>query len=69
MPKATPRHKIKTHRGAAKRFLRSAAGYKRRRALRNHILTKKPQGRKRRLRSNVTVRGHDRCKLPRLLGR
>ena len=68
MPKTTNRNKCKTHRGAAKRFLRSANGYKRRRAMRNHILTKKSQGRKRRLRKNVTVRADSRARIDRLLG-
>ncbi len=69
MPKATPRTKLKTHRGAAKRFLRSAGGYKRRRALRNHILTKKSQARKRRLRHNIIVPTVERARISRMLSR
>jgi large subunit ribosomal protein L35 len=42
--------KLKTNRGAAKRFRRTANGYKHRRAYKNHILTKKGPKRKRRLR-------------------
>lgn len=42
--------KLKTNRGAAKRFRRTAKGFKHRKAYRNHILTKKDQHRKRRLR-------------------
>lgn len=43
--------KLKTHRGAAKRFRRSGVGFKYRPANKNHILTKKSQKRKRRLRA------------------
>ena len=43
--------KLKTHKGAAKRFRTTGAGrVKRRRAFRNHILTKKTTKQKRRLR-------------------
>ena len=42
--------KLKTHRGAAKRFRKTAGGIKRRRAYRNHILTKKSPKQKRHLR-------------------
>jgi large subunit ribosomal protein L35 len=43
--------KLKTNRGAAKRFRRTAnGGYKHRRAYKNHILTKKGPKRKRQLR-------------------
>lgn len=44
--------KLKTHRGAAKRFKQKSNGtYKCRRAFRNHILTKKTTKQKRRLRT------------------
>ncbi|NNM59751.1 MAG: 50S ribosomal protein L35 [Legionellales bacterium] len=43
--------KLKSHRGAAKRFRLRANGVKFRRANRNHILTKKSTKRKRHLRS------------------
>jgi large subunit ribosomal protein L35 len=42
--------KLKTHRGADKRFRKTAGGIKRRRAYRNHILTKKSPKQKRHLR-------------------
>ena len=37
--------KMKTNRGAAKRFKKTASGYKRKNAFKNHILTKKDQKR------------------------
>lgn len=42
--------KLKAHKGAAKRFKKTAGGLKRRRAFRNHILTKKTTKQKRKLR-------------------
>ena len=40
--------KLKTHRGAAKRFKKTASGkFKRGKAYKSHILTKKAPGRKR----------------------
>lgn len=43
--------KLKSHRGAQKRFRKTASGaVKRRRAFRNHILTKKTSKQKRHLR-------------------
>ena len=48
--------KIKTNRGAAKRFSRTGSGkIKRRRAFHSHILTSKSQKRKRNLRSGTLV--------------
>ncbi len=48
--------KLKTHRGAAKRFKKTASGaIKRRRAYRNHILTKKSTKQKRHLRVDAGV--------------
>lgn len=48
--------KLKTNRGAAKRFKRTAkGGFKHRSAFRNHILTKKAAGRKRKLRGLAMV--------------
>ena len=48
--------KLKTNRGAMKRFKRTAKGqYKHRRAYRNHILTKKSIKRKRGLRAMALV--------------
>lgn len=52
--------KMKTNRGAAKRFTVTGSGLiKRRRANRNHILTKKAQKRKRQLRNLPSVRKCD----------
>ncbi len=51
--------KLKSKRGAAKRFKKTGSGYKRRQANRSHILTKKSTKRKRHLRKNVTVRSCD----------
>jgi large subunit ribosomal protein L35 len=46
--------KKKTHKGAAKRFKRTAGGkLLRRHSMRRHILTKKSRNRKRRLRREV----------------
>ncbi len=48
--------KLKTHRGAAKRFKRTASGkFKRAKAYKSHILTKKAAGRKRGLAKATTV--------------
>lgn len=48
--------KLKSHRGACKRFRKTASGLvKRRAAYRNHILTKKTRKQKRQLRVNNTV--------------
>ena len=50
--------KLKTHRGAAKRFKKTASGkFKRAKAFKSHILTKKSQKRKRHLRK-ATVASH-----------
>ena len=48
--------KMKTNRGAAKRFRRTASGgFKRSQSHRRHILTKKSTKRKRQLRSPIMV--------------
>ncbi|HGG58524.1 MAG TPA: 50S ribosomal protein L35 [Gammaproteobacteria bacterium] len=48
--------KMKTNRGAAKRFRRTASGgFKRRQGFRNHILTKKSTKRMRQLRRPATI--------------
>ncbi|RMG53430.1 MAG: 50S ribosomal protein L35 [Gammaproteobacteria bacterium] len=47
--------KIKTVRGAAKRFRRNASGFKRGQSHRSHILTKKSTKRKRHLRAPMMV--------------
>lgn len=60
--------KIKTHRGAAKRFKRTASGrYKHRQGYRNHILTKKSTKRKRHLRIGALVDAADTAVLRRML--
>ncbi|PCJ18356.1 MAG: 50S ribosomal protein L35 [Gammaproteobacteria bacterium] len=51
--------KVKTHRGAAKRFKKTASGYKRKQANKNHILTKKTTKRKRHLRGTELVKESD----------
>lgn len=47
--------KLKSHSGAAKRFKKTANGFKRRRAFRNHILAKKTTKQKRRLRVDANM--------------
>jgi large subunit ribosomal protein L35 len=47
--------KLKSNRGAAKRFSRTGGGFKRSQAFRRHILTKKTTSRKRQLRAAATV--------------
>ena len=42
--------KLKTHRGAAKRFKKTGSGFKRKSAFKSHILTKMTTKRKRQLR-------------------
>ena len=59
--------KLKTNRGAAKRFRKTANGYKHRKAFRNHILTKKAQKRKRQLRGLEDVAAADVPALRRML--
>ena len=52
--------KMKTHRGAAKRFRRTGSGkLRRRRANKNHILEKKSPKRKRQLRAPADVSPSD----------
>ena len=60
--------KIKTHRGAAKRFRKTGTGkFKRKRAFKNHILTKMTSKRKRQLRAPALVDPADEPKLRALL--
>lgn len=60
--------KLKTHRGAKKRFSRTASGrFVHRRGYRNHILTKKSTQRKRHLRHNGLVHASDTEAVARLL--
>jgi large subunit ribosomal protein L35 len=47
--------KLKTKRAAAKRFRKTANGFKRSQSHRRHILTKKPSKRKRQLRREMHV--------------
>ena len=51
--------KLKTHRGAAKRFRKTASGFKRKQTNKNHILTKKTTKRKRHLRGMEAVADAD----------
>ena len=61
--------KMKTHRGAAKRFKKLPGGkFKRRKAFVNHILEKKSSRRKRRLTTPDLVSDHDRKRVKRMLG-
>jgi large subunit ribosomal protein L35 len=62
--------KMKTHRGAAKRFRTTGSGkLMRRQAFMNHMLEKKPSTRTRRLKREVVMRGGDESRARRLLGR
>ena len=62
--------KMKTHRGAAKRFKITATGkITRRHAYRDHLLEHKPTRRTRRLGREALVAGGDRKHVKRLLGR
>ena len=61
--------KLKTHRGAAKRFkLTSKGKIKRGKAYASHILTKKTTKRKRNLRSSTLLAKGDIKRVKRLLG-
>jgi large subunit ribosomal protein L35 len=56
MRKAKARVKLKSKRGAVKRFKLTASGkVKRYKSMKRHILTKKAPGRKRRLRQSTLV--------------
>ncbi len=60
--------KLKTHRGAAKRFKRTASGkFMRSSAFKRHILTSKTTKRKRALRGMSLVSTQDHAKLERML--
>ena len=60
--------KMKTHRGAAKRFRPSGSGgFKRSQSHLNHILTKKTPKRKRQLRKGLQVATADQRALRRML--
>ena len=61
--------KMKSHRGAAKRFRRTGSGkLRRRRTNKNHILEKKAPKRKRQLRRDGDVSSADRPSVRRQLG-
>jgi large subunit ribosomal protein L35 len=61
--------KMKTHRGAAKRFKVTGSGkVLRRKQYRSHLLEKKPSKRTRRLARPAEVVGADKKKVQRLLG-
>lgn len=59
--------KLKTNRGAAKRFRKTAGGFKTGHAFKRHILTKKPSKRKRQLGGTVQVHPSDVRGVSRLL--
>ena len=62
--------KMKTHRGAAKRFKITGTGkILRRKAYRDHLLEHKPTRRTRRLGRPAEVTGADKKRLERMLGR
>jgi large subunit ribosomal protein L35 len=61
--------KMKTHRGAAKRFRVTGSGkIKRRKAYKSHILAKKSRKRKRGLRKPTLVATADKRRVKRMLG-
>ena len=60
--------KLKSHRGAAKRFKKTGTGkIKRTKAFRRHILTSKPKRRKRHMRGLEVVSPADAARLRRML--
>lgn len=59
--------KMKSHRGAAKRFKKTASGFKRKQAFKRHILTKKSPKRIRQLRPKKSVHGSDVALVKRML--
>ena len=60
--------KLKTHRGAAKRFKKTGTGkFVRSKAFKQHILTSKTRSRKRKLRGTVVVAPADQAKLRRMM--
>jgi large subunit ribosomal protein L35 len=60
--------KLKTHRGAAKRFKKTGTGkFVRAKAFKRHILTSKPTRRKRQARGTELVSAADTPKLKRML--
>jgi large subunit ribosomal protein L35 len=62
------KQKIKTHRGAAKRFKRTKGGkFLRSKAFKQHLLSSKTTKRKRALRGTTTIAAVDTPKLARML--
>ena len=59
--------KMKTNRGAAKRFKRTANGFKRKRSNKSHILTKMTTKRKRQLRGTTKIAKGDQQLVDRML--
>ena len=59
--------KAKVHSGAAKRFKKTGAGYKRKSAYKSHILTKMTTKRKRQLRGTSIVNPSDAPLIDRML--
>ena len=59
--------KMKTNRGAAKRFKANASGFKRNQSHRRHILTKKSTKRKRQLRNPALVCASDTAAVRKML--
>ncbi len=61
--------KMKSNRGASKTFKRTASGrYKRMKAYKSHILTKKSRKRKRNLRKSTLVHPTDQKRISRMVG-
>ena len=59
--------KAKVHSGAAKRFKKTASGYKRKSAFKSHILTKMTTKRKRQLRGTSLVTAADKPLVDKML--
>ena len=59
--------KAKVHSGAAKRFKKTASGYKRKSAFKSHILTKMTTKRKRQLRGTSLVTAADKPLIDKML--
>jgi len=60
--------KLKTHRGAAKRFKKTASGrIKRAKAFKSHILTKKTSKRKRQLDTDTLISKADQRRIGRMI--
>jgi len=59
--------KVKVHSGAAKRFKKTAGGYKRKSAYKSHILTKMTTKRKRQLRGTSMIDKSDVVLVERML--